>query len=244
MDFRLKRYQKEFEHSYSFGVFATLELLACRPEHVLGVVLASKGERNSGIERLRDECAALGIAAEVGDAAIERLSPKESHLAVGVFRKYRSALDAARDHVVLVNPGDMGNLGTIARTMAAFGLSDLALIRPAADLFDPRAVRASMGALFRLSCQYFDDFDAYRAAFARRLYPLMTDGRVALGEARFIPPFALVFGSESSGLPASFHDLGTSVRIPHMGLVDSLNLSVAVGIALYAASSGRVLPGD
>lgn len=237
MTFRLKRYQKEFDHSYSFGVFATLELLTCRPEHVLRVVLASKGERNSGVGRLRDMCAERGIPTEMDDAAIERLSPKESHLAVGVFHKYPAPLDAGRDHLVLVNPADMGNLGTITRTMAAFGLADLALIRPAADLFDPRAVRASMGALFQMSFQYFEDFAAYRAAFRHTLYPLMTDGEVALGSVSFERPWALVFGGESSGLPAEFHSLGTSVRIPQTDRVDSLNLSVAVGVVLYAAST-------
>jgi TrmH family RNA methyltransferase len=240
MGFRLKRYQREFDHSYSFGVFATLELLGCRPDCVDRVLLASKGERSVGVARLRDECAAKGIPVGVDDTAIERLSPRESHLAVGVFRKYQAALDAARDHLVLVNPADMGNLGTIARTMAAFGLADLAVIRPAVDLFDPRAVRASMGALFRLSFQYFEDFGTYRAAFGHNLYPLMTDGAVALGEVSFTPPWALVFGSESSGLPADFHGLGTSVRIPQTDRVDSLNLSVAVGIVLYAAcTAGR-----
>jgi len=235
MGVRLKRYQKEFEHSYSFGVFATLELLHYRPEQVIEVLIAEKGERNSGVGKLRQACAARGIRAEVNDGAIERLSPRESHLAVGVFRKYESRLDAGHNHVVLVNPSDMGNLGTIARTMAGFGLSDLALIRPAVDALDPRAVRASMGALFQLSTAYFDDFGSYRAAFGHALYPLMTDGGLALAEARFSPPWALVFGSESSGLGQEFQQMGTSIRIPQSARVDSLNLSVAVGIALYAA---------
>ena len=244
MGVRLKRYQKEFEHSYSFGVFATLELLRYRPEQVIQVLLASKGERNSGAGKLKEACLARGIPAEVNDAAIERLSPRESHLAVGVFRKYESHLDGAHNHVVLVNPSDMGNLGTIARTMAGFGLADLALIRPAVDALDPRAVRASMGALFQLSAAYYDDFNQYRAEFDHRLYPLMTDGATPLAEARFSAPWArfsapwaLVFGSEASGLGEDFRELGTSLRIPQTERVDSLNLSVAVGIALYAAGS-------
>lgn len=243
MTFRLKRYQKEFEHSYSFGVFPTLELVTHRPEYVMRVLLASKGERGSGAALLRDACAARGIPIALDDAAIERLSPKESHLAVGVFRKYQAPLRADLCHVVLVSPSDMGNLGTIARTMVAFGLTDLALIRPAADLLDPRAVRASMGALFQLAFAYYDDFSHYRAVFSHHLYPLMTDGRLALSEARFEPPYALVFGSESSGLPSEFHTLGTSLRIPHADAVDSLNLSIAVGITLYAATASSQPPG-
>ena len=233
MDFRLKRYQKDFEHSYTFGVFATLELLDTRPEHLLKVVLASKGERNAGVTRLTDACARRHIPVEVGDAAIERLSPKESHLAVGVFRKYTAHLEPQRNHLVLVSPADMGNLGTIARTMLGFGITDLALIRPAVDIFDPKAIRASMGAVFCLSFEYFDHFDVYQAAFAHNLYPLMTNGRESIDGVAFKAPFALVFGNESSGLPDEFRDRGLSVSIPHSPQIDSLNLSVAVGIALY-----------
>lgn len=238
MDFRLKRYQKDFEHSYTFGVFATLELLDARPEHLLRVVLASKGERNAGVARLADACADRHVLVEVSDTLIERLSPKESHLAVGVFRKYAAHLDSRRNHLVLVNPADMGNLGTIARTMLGFGVTDLALIRPAVDVFDPKAIRASMGAIFRLSFEYFAHFDAYQAAFAHNPYPLMTNGRQAIDRVAFEPPYALVFGNESSGLPDEFLDRGLSVTIPHSSQIDSLNLSVAVGIALYQSAKG------
>ena len=58
-------------------------------------------------------------------------------------------------HVVLVNPADMGNLGTVARTMAGFGFGELAVVTPAADVFHPKTVRASMGALFRLNVARF-----------------------------------------------------------------------------------------
>ncbi len=129
----------------------------------------------------------------------------------------------------------MGNLGAVVRTMMAFGFRNLALIRPAADIFHPKAVRASMGALFRLEHEYYDDFAGYRAAYTHALYPLMTDGRTSLDEADFRPPFALVFGSESQGLPPRFLLEGASEAIPKIGEVDSLNLSAAAAIALYAA---------
>jgi RNA methyltransferase, TrmH family len=56
----------------------------------------------------------------------------------------------------------------------------------------------------------------------------------------FEAPFALVFGSEPAGLSAEYRKVGTSVRIPHGGRIDSLNLPIAVGIALYEATKGRV----
>lgn len=238
---RWKKYDKDAPHAYTFGVFPTLELLRYREGRVVEVILHSQGERNEGVDKIRALCQHARIGCEVNDKQVERLSPKENTYAIGVFQKYYPRLDAETNHLVLVNPGDMGNLGTTIRTMLGFGVNHLALIRPAVDIFDPRAIRASMGAAFQLAFDYFDSFEAYRAAFgAHHLYPFMTDGAVSLPEAAFEPPFALVFGSERSGLPADYHTLGTSVCIPQRPAIDSLNLSVAIGIALYAATGTRL----
>ena len=234
----LQKYRRDFPHSYTFGVVPTLELLQFQPAQVQRVLVSAQGERNEGVARLRQVCAQKRIPIEVNDRQIERLSPKENTYAVGVFEKYQPRLDAQANHLALVNPGDMGNLGTIIRTMAGFGMMNLALVKPAADLFDPRVIRASMGAVFRLNFAYFDAFDAYRRAFPRHLYPFMTGGLTPLHEATFDAPFTLIFGSESAGLPDAYRSLGTSITIPHSNAIDSLNLSVAVGIALYAATKG------
>lgn len=240
MGVRLKRYQKDFEHSYTFGVFPTLELLAHRPEQVVSVLVHSKGARNEGVQKIQQIGQQRRIRVEENDAAIERITSRENEYAVGVFRKYAPALAPDANHLVLVNPSDMGNLGTILRTMLAFGFRSLALIRPAVDAFDPRAVRASMGALFQVAFQYFDTFEDYHRAYPHRLYPFLTTAPHRLPEVTFTPPCALVFGSESAGLPDSFLALGTPVLIPFDPAVDSLNLSIAVGIALYAASNDTI----
>jgi RNA methyltransferase, TrmH family len=233
----LKRYKKDFEHSYTFGVFPTLELLHHRPGDVISVLVHSKGERNEGVQKIQQIAAQHRIRTEVNDSAIERISTQENHWAVGVFRKYALALDAAANHVVLVNPADMGNLGTILRTMLAFGVRDLGIVRPGVDVFDPRAVRASMGALFQVNFAYFDTFDDYARQFDHALYPFITGTANTPQNTRFDAPYSLIFGNESAGLPDEYRSVGTPVGIPITESVDSLNLSIAVGIALYAATS-------
>ncbi|MDQ3705644.1 MAG: TrmH family RNA methyltransferase [Chloroflexota bacterium] len=241
MDVPLKPYKRDFDHSYSLGVFPTLELVEAQPGHVLQVLVSSKGERNEGVRKLERLCARAGIRLETNDRAIERLAQKENTFAVGVFRKYAADLQPTSNHVVLVNPSDMGNLGTIARTMLGFSMFDLAIVQPAADMFDPKVVRASMGAIFRLRCRYFDTFEQYReTAGERSLYPFMTGGDLLLHQVRFSPPFTLIFGNESSGLPPEYRDTGTPVTIKHTGAIDSLNLPMSVGIALYEATRGAV----
>jgi TrmH family RNA methyltransferase len=239
MDVRLKRYHKDFEHSYAFGVFPTLELLHYQRRHVLKVLADTRGMDNTGVAKLKGLCERQDIPFEINDRLIERLAPMENCYAIGVFRKYTAPLNRQHNHVVLVNPSDMGNLGTIARTMVGFGVHDLALIRPAVDIFDPRVIRASMGAVFRLRFAYYDRFEDYRNAFAHTLYPFMTNAVRRLGEVSFQPPFGLVFGNESAGLPDEYLKAGESVVIPHGNEIDSLNLSVAVGIALYESTKGQ-----
>ncbi len=233
---QLKKYQKDFSHSYAFGLFPTLELLAHRPESVLRVVAHSKGERSSGLEKLVALCRAHGIPFETNDRAVERLSHKGNVYVFGVFAKYNAPLAQAANHLLLVNPSDNGNLGTIARTMLAFGFRDLALVAPAVDAFNPHVVRASMGATFALNIAYFGSLGAYRARFSHTLYPFMLGADRTLGEVAFRSPYTLVFGPEGAGLAPEVAELGESVTIPQSPLVESLNLAVAVSVTLYEAN--------
>jgi len=67
----------------------------------------------------------------------------------------------------------------------------------------------------------------------------MTDGAQSLETIRLQSPFALVFGSEGAGLSDEYREIGTSVVIPQSKRIDSLNLSLAVGIALQRAYALR-----
>lgn len=233
-----KKYYHEATYSYTFGLFPTLELLQHRPQQAREILLTSSSERSSAINAIRTHGRELAIPITTNDKLIQRLSPKDNTYAIGVFEKYWRTLDPTADHLVLVNPADMGNLGAILRTMLGFGVYDLALIRPAADIFDPHTIRASMGALFQARFAYFATFEDYAKIGDRSFYPFMTDGEADLREVRFQRPFSLIFGSERAGLPPKFHTLGTSLRIPQQPAIDSLNLPVAVGIALYEALQG------
>lgn len=233
----LEAYQSDLDYSYAPGVFPSLECLKNRPGAARRLLVSSRGGRNEGVPALISLCEALSVRVETADKALLRISGKENCYAAVVFEKFAGKLSGNAPHVVLHQPSDAGNLGTILRTALGFSLTNLAVIRPAADVFDPRVVRASMGALFSLEVMQFGTFEAYRAAYPdHALYPFMLDGAVPLSRAAKSPdmPYALVFGSEGSGLPAPFAKLGRAVRIPHSEGIDSLNLSVAAAIGMYA----------
>lgn len=236
----LEAYRTELDYSYAPGIFPSMECLLARPDIVRRLLVHSSSAGRDGIEKL---CALAGehrIRIEEADRALGRISGKENCYAAAVFTKFADTLLADKPHVVLHRPGDGGNVGTILRTALGLGIGDVALIRPCADVFDPRTVRASMGSLFRLRVRVYDDFTEYRAEYPDRpLYPFMLDASVPLGEIREVPPvYTLVFGNEGSGLPKEFASMGQAVRIESNDKVDSLNLGIAAAIGIYRFTRG------
>ena len=233
----LRRYRRDFDHSYAFGVFPTLELLLGRPQCVRQVLLYDPGKGRQGLDGLLASCRRHGIVARVCPHAIRRIAGRP-FAAVGVFDKYDAPLDPRASHLVLHRPQQEGNLGTIIRTMVGFGLRDLVLIGPSPDVMAPEVIRSSMGAVFHLRHARLGSLDDYhRTAPDHHLACFMTDGAVPLEQLTLRPPFSLIFGSEGAGLPADVRCLGTTVCIRHGPTIDSLNLGVAVGIALHATAA-------
>lgn len=231
---KIKAYKKDAEYTYTLGVFETIELLKNRPDLVLRVYIKSNSYKNSGLKIIDQICKEHHIEMIESDHTIARLSKKDNCFALAIIRKYEMSLQEG-NHVVLVNPGDMGNMGTIMRTMLGFNYTNLAIIRPGVDIFDPRVVRSSMGALFHLNVEYFDSFEDYMQRFPQhQIYPLMLKGATNIYQLSCDHQHyhSLVFGNESSGLPDEYLQYGQSIFIPHSHHIDSLNLSMALGITL------------
>ena len=229
-----KKYKKDFSHSYALGPFPTFELLRRRPEQALaGYFRADFHDQ----EKLHAFCAQLGVPCQCSAKALERISQKEVCYAAGVFQKYPGQLDPHAPHAALVQPGDMGNLGTIQRTLLGFGVKNLALIGGGADRWNPKTIRASMGAAFQVEAEEFPDFPAYLARYGagREIFPFMLDGGQVLTPEN-VPQaarYTLVFGNEATGLPPEYQRYGQSLFIAQSPEVDSLNLAVAVAVGTY-----------
>ena len=229
----IKIYKKDAGYSYTLGAFPTFELIDAMPECVEEVLVA---DSFTDREKLAGKCRPALIKITENNKLISKLSDKENVYAIGIFKTFTQQLDSTRPHVVLVNPGNMGNLGTIIRTACGFGIYDLAIIEPAADIFNPKTVRASMGSLFRIRHQRFASFEEYRTAFPDRpIFTFMLNGSRPLTVSDCPKPalYSLVFGNEATGLPDEFLDYGTSIIIPQTEYVDSLNLTIAAGIGMY-----------
>lgn len=229
----IKSYKKDSFYSYTLGAFPTIELLKKHPDQVLKIYIHSSFKNKEVIDlinSLRTNC-----EVEFNDKMINKLSQKENCFVIGVFNKFVSKLNNNNDHVVLVNPSNMGNLGTIIRSCLGFGIKDIAIIRPGVDIFDPKVIRASMGAIFSLNIQYFSTYEDYCSIFKNhQKRTFMLQATTTLQDTIFKKETltSLVFGNESSGLDISLLD-ENSIIIEHSDEIDSLNLPSSLAIALY-----------
>ena len=226
----IKPYTKDSDYSYTEGFFPTFEMIQYKREKFKAVYVAEDALDSDGFKKIQTLVPKDRII--VSDKAFRIVKSKENAHILGAFDKFSSALDEKQDHLVMVNPSDMGNLGNAMRTLLAFGYHDMALIKPCADLFNPKAVRASMGAIFKIRIELFDSFEEYRKKYPRPFYPFVLDTSRPLHDITFTHPCSLVFGNEATGLPPSIHN-ENNVRIEQSDEVDSLNLTTSIAVAFY-----------
>lgn len=233
---KVSSYKKENDITYSLGATVTMEYLNVRPDLVEGVIIHPRFDSSDTMSKINDICSSRGIAVEVSEKPFNILSKKGNCFVIGVIRKQKEEIGQGC-HVVLVNPSDAGNMGTIIRTCAGFGITDIAVVPPAVDMYDPKTVRASMGARARVRMKLFESFEEYEKRFpGNHIYPFMLDGSTLLQNTKIESPFSLVFGNEASGLPQMFQKKGHPIRIEHTNNIDSLNLPTAAGIAVFEAT--------
>jgi RNA methyltransferase, TrmH family len=138
-----------------------------------------------------------------------------------------------------------GNLGAILRTADAAGVAAVIVAGGITDLYNPNAIRASLGAVFTVpvccasAAQTLDWLRRHRS----RIFAARIDGAIDYTAVDFRGPAAIVLGSEASGLTSTWHgeDI-VAVKLPMHGQVDSLNLSATAAVLFYEALRQR-LPG-
>ena len=186
-------------------------------------------------EDLVDAARAAGIAPVellvAGETVTAELLAELSTLphparAIGVFRRDDLPRGARDTTLALWRVADPGNLGTLLRTADAFGAA-VALSPGCADPLGPKALRASVGAVFRVPLVAWDEAPGRRVA-------LVAHGGVPLAELDLAGPVTFLLGAEREGLPeelvAQSNYVGT---IPLPGAAESLNVAAAGAIALY-----------
>lgn len=200
------------------------------PEHP--VILDAVTDRAVGRTRI--------VAAAPFDVVAETVSP-QGVLAVFPFPELRIPGRGAAFFLIVDRVRDPGNLGTLLRAAVGAGVTAVFLTAESVDPFNPKAVRAAMGAHFRVPIRAFD---AEAEALVRSSCPLraLTEaaGQVPIDGLDWTQPAAVIVGSEATGASSEARDLATvRAAIPLLGGVESLNAAVAGAVVLFEAARQR-----
>ena len=141
--------------------------------------------------------------------------------------------------ILLEGIKDAGNLGTILRTASAFGIDGIVLYGDTVDLYNPKCVRSTVGSLWKTPVIKINDFKELKDIFSpyERVATLPLGAGVNIIKLEdYIPSknVLIMFGSEANGLSEELKSFATkNVTIEMAENVESLNLSISVGVVAY-----------
>ena len=145
--------------------------------------------------------------------------------------------------IVLDNLQDPGNLGTIFRTAEAAGATGILLSSDSVDVYNPKVIRSTMGAVFRMPFFYVKDLPAAVKSLSSqgiRTYAAHLNGKNAYDEEDYTKGCAFLIGNEGNGLRDEVSECADClIRIPMCGKAESLNAAVAAAVLMFEAGRQR-----
>ena len=146
-------------------------------------------------------------------------------------------IDYTQDIIVALDDiQDPGNLGTILRTVDSIGLNQILVSKGTADSYNPKVVRSTMGAIFRVKIIECEDLEKTLREVKKQKFKLVVTSlqtEKSLYDIDFNRK-VIVIGNEANGVEQKIQDLADEkIKIPMLGKTESLNASVATGIVLY-----------
>jgi TrmH family RNA methyltransferase len=167
---------------------------------------------------------------------ISTLITPQNVLAVAEIPNEEKQIDFEKNlKLVLDDISDPGNLGTLIRIAAWFGIDEIICSENSVDCFNPKVVQSAMGALFKINITYSElksVFEKNKTVKNLPVYGTILDGKNLYEEDLSGDGFILI-GSESSGISHDLYEFVThKITIPSYGnkAIDSLNVAVATGI--------------
>lgn len=192
---------------------------------------------------------------EVSESVLEKISTEKAPQGVICVAKYIDKIHninkiynmddfRSGNHRVMILSSirDPGNLGTVIRTAAAFGIDELILSRDCADIYNPKTVRAAMGTLFKQKISYTDDLCGAVRILKESGYgvfsAVLDRESVKLDEMKIDRKTVFVIGNEGHGVSTEIINASTGkVYIPMSDGVESLNAAAAAAVFMWQSKS-------
>jgi RNA methyltransferase, TrmH family len=155
-------------------------------------------------------------------------------LAIVATPRGRALPDVPGPCVMLEDVQDPGNLGSILRSAAAAGVTEIYLSSGCVHAWSPRVLRAGMGAHFALQIHEGVDLAALIAKYPGNVFAAVRDAGHSLYTADLTGTVGLLFGNEGAGLRAGLRDAAhRRITIPMPGKAESLNVAAAAAVCLF-----------
>ena len=171
------------------------------------------------------------------------MTPERTDKLIKVLSKRQANLT-----VVMENVQDPHNISAVLRTCDAVGIQDVYILTTKIPRHKKFGYKSSSSALKWLTIHEFDDLEAcmkaVRKNFSKILTTHLSSDAVQLYEIDFTESVALVFGNEHSGVTDECRALADgNFIIPQMGIIQSLNISVACAVSIYEAMRQKMVAG-
>ena len=226
-------YNENMPTSWALGATLAWDIIRNSPDKVLCIYASNVRKHELFHDDAIAAAEAAGIPVVTDEKAFTAYASRQYFSVVCEFEKWKDRIEPG-SHVALVGVRNTKNVGAICRTALAFGIHDIAVIDDKFDSFSPNVIRSSMGARMQLRVELFENIEAYIDRFPENTrYAFMLDAATPLQSVQKKEPYTIFVGNEATGLPPEYAELCEPVFIEQNSQVDSLNVSVAVSIALY-----------
>ncbi len=176
---------------------------------------------------------------KIPDSLFKKISDTSSPQGIIALTKIpeigSQTLDTKGRYIALENIADPSNLGAVARTAEALGVSGIILSSGGCDPYSPKSLRASMGTLLRMPIFIFDDFSKEIENTSLKSYACVVDKTAdSICKAELSDGCILIIGNEANGITEDTKKASDHlITIPMSGRAESLNAAVAASISMW-----------
>ena len=235
--------EKKFRNQNNEYIVEGIKMIkeAIVEEAVIKLIVICEENVNSGVidkkllyEIAKYEC--IYVSKKIFDLISDVQTP-QGILAVIEKDNSEEKIDYKQEIIVVLDGiQDPGNLGTILRTIDSVGLNQVIVSKETADAYNPKVVRSTMGAIFRVNIIESENLKDTLKNMKKHKYKVMatsleTDNSIY--DVDYTKK-VLVIGNEANGVSKEILDIADEkIKIPMLGKTESLNASVATGVILY-----------
>lgn len=235
--------QKSAKARKENGLFLLEGLRICKDAVLGGIVFETLIVSKTAYEKMISEISEIAAAALGGVLISDELFKKicdttspQGIIALARIPSVKKNIEKSGRYVALEHIADPANIGAVARTAEALGISGIIVSVDSCDIYSPKALRASMGTLLRMPVYFCDDIIPFLRENSLRGFACVPDSGadIKIGQIRFSDGDVVIIGNEANGLTENTKQGAyNTVTIPMRGKSESLNAAAAAAIAMW-----------